>query len=233
MGVLVRCSGSRPAPGGSATASADATGRHGDGSGYVAGAIAAFLVGAGPASAEPVTLGGITFSDERCGFVIRGGRGSGTVEDPFVVVEEIDDDGPAVLVIRGLDEVAAGGGLGGGPVGGFALVKEVTNATGEAWSSFELELREDLRHPSTYEDGLSFAQALPDLRRFTADRFRTVRRIDEPLDAIEFGDGVVRPGETVRLTLTITDYTPVPEFYLLQQREGNIARLGREHRPAG
>src|SRR4051794_4577367 len=94
MGGLGRCSGCRPAPGVSAAAWASPTVRAGGGSGYAAavGAVAALLAGSAPTSAEPVTLGGITFSDERGGFVIRGGRGSGTVEDPFVVVEEIDDD---------------------------------------------------------------------------------------------------------------------------------------------
>ena len=172
-----------------------------------------------------MTLDGITFSDEKGGFTIRGGSGRGTLDDPFVLREEITDDGPAVLVIRGLDRRLAEG-PGSQPVGWFELVKVVTNETGRLWTSFELELREDLAHPSTYDDGLSFAQGLPDfLGRFTADRFRHVRRIDEPLDAVEFSDGLVQPGGAVRVSMVVTDYTPVPEFFLIQRREGQIAAL--------
>jgi hypothetical protein len=193
----------------------------------------AFLA-AGPAAADPVTLDGITFSDERGGLVIRGGSGRGTLEDPFVLREEITDDGPAVLVIRGLDRHVGGEGPDSRPVGWFALVKVVTNATGRPWASFELELREDLARPSTYDDGLSFAQGLADLdSRFVADRFRRVRRVDEPLDAVEFSDGLVRPGEAVRVTVVVTDYTPIPEFYLLQRREGQVADLPPFRPPRG
>ena len=172
-----------------------------------------------------MTLDGITFSDEKGGFTIRGGSGRGTLDDPFVLREEITDDGPAVLVIRGLDRRLAEG-PGSQPVGWFELVKVVTNQTGRLWTSFELELREDLAHPSTYDDGLSFAQGLPDfLGRFTSDRFGRVRRIDEPLDAVEFSDGLVQPGGAVRVSMVVTDYTPVPEFFLIQRREGQIAAL--------
>ena len=52
-----------------------------------------------------------------------------------------------------------------------------------------------------------------------------MRRIDEPLDAVEFSDGLVQPGGAVRVTMVVTDYTPVPEFFLIQRREGQIAAL--------
>lgn len=191
----------------------------------LAAACALAALAAGPAAADPVTLDGVTFSDERGGFTIRGGSGRGTLEDPFLLREDITDDGPAVLVVRGLDRHLAEG-PGSQPVGWFALVKVVTNQSGRPWTSFELELREDLAHPSTYDDGLSFAQGLPDfVGRFTSDRFRHVRRIEEPLDAVEFSDGLVRPGETVRVSMVVTDYTPVPEFFLIQRREGQVASL--------
>jgi len=44
---------------------------------------------AASAQAAPVTLAGLTFSDEMGGLVLHGGRGSGTTADPFVLVEEI------------------------------------------------------------------------------------------------------------------------------------------------
>ena len=186
-----------------------------------------FLVGTGPAGAEPVTLSGITFSDELGGIVIRAGAGKGTSDDPFVLHEEINDDGPAVLVVRGLDARPGEERLGTQPRAGFALVKVVTNRTRRDWHVFELELRETLEHTSPYEDGLSFAQATPASRPFTADRFRSLRRTDEPIDAVEFDDGLVRPGETVTVSAIITDYTPAPEFYLLQRRDGPVAGVQR------
>ena len=183
---------------------------------------------AGPAGAEPVTLSGITFSDELGGIVIRAGAGRGTTDDPFVLHEEINDDGPAVLVVRGLDARPGEERLQSQPRAGFALVKVVTNRTRRDWHVFELELRETLERTSPYEDGLSFAQATPASRPFTADRFRSLRRVDEPIDAVEFADGLVRPGETVTVSAIITDYTPAPEFYLLQRRDGPVAgvRIG-------
>jgi hypothetical protein len=183
------------------------------------------------APAAPVTLEGITFSDELGGVVLQGGRGRGTPSDPFVLVEEITDDGPAVLVVRGLRD-QLGETLRGPGQMGFSLRKIVTNRTARIWHSFELELRERLEQPSSYEDGLSFGQATAATRLFTADRYRIVQMEDEPLDAVVFADGAVRPGETVTVSLTVTDYTPAAEFFLLQRRESPSAGLG-VGRPGG
>lgn len=190
------------------------------------GAIAALLLSwmAPPAAAAPVTLRDITFSDELGGVVLHGGSGSGTEGDPFVLIEDITDDGPAVLVVRGLR------GRVGQPLAeqrqlGFWLRKVVTNRTSRTWQSFELELREQLDKPSTYEDGLSFGQATPGRRPFASDRYATAELTDEPLDALVFADGQVPPGTTVTVDLLITDYTPTDEFYLLQRREAPVASL--------
>ena len=191
----------------------------------VAAVLALLLPGA--ASARPITLAGLTFSDELGGIELHDGWGTGTSSDPFVLVEEIRDDGPAVLVIRGMRSR-----LGDAPDArfqmGFVLRKIVTNATNRPWHVFELELREQLEHTSTYEDGLSFGQATHQQRPFTSDRFASVRMQDEPYDAVEFSDGLVQPGEQVTVTAAITDYTPQDEFFLLQRRESPIAALGRE-----
>lgn len=190
-----------------------------------------------PAGADPVTLpGGLTFSDELGGVVIRAGRGSGTAADPYVLVEDITDDGPAVLVVRGLDGRSADRLKAADPRPGFTLVKVVTNRTARDWHVFEMELRETLERTSPYEDGLSFAQATPANRPFAADRFGSLRRVDEPIDAVEFADGLVRPGETVTVSAVVTDYTPAAEFFLLQRRDGPVATLapggpGRAPRP--
>ena len=111
------------------------------------------------AAARPVTLAGITFSDELGGVVLHDGWGSGTTDDPFTLVEEITEDGPAVLVVRGMKSR-----LGDAPDGrfqhGMVVRKIVTNATTHDWMVFELELRETFERTSSYEDGLSFGQAL-------------------------------------------------------------------------
>ena len=188
------------------------------------------LLTACPVAARPITLAGLTFSDELGGVVLLDGWGSGIAADPFVLVEEINEDGPAVLVVRGMRAR-----LGDAPDArfqqGMVLRKIVTNRTSRPWHVFELELRETLERTSTYEDGLSFGQATRQQRPFAADRYGTVLMTDEPLDTVVFSDGLVRPGEVVTVTAAITDYTPQDEFFLLQRRESPIALL--QHRPPG
>jgi hypothetical protein len=176
-----------------------------------------------PLPAAPVTLEGITFSDEEGGFTILEGRGTGRPDDPFVIVEEIhDDQRPAILTIRGVGR-NLGNRLGGSPVIGFTLVKMVRNGTPRTWTSFEMELREIKTRPSPYDDGLSFAQAQGAERIYRSDRFSAAFQTDEPLDAVSFTGGVVAPGEIVTLQVTITDYSPNWQFYLLQRRQVPLA----------
>ncbi len=183
----------------------------------------AIVVLGGTLRAEPVTLNGVTFSDEEGGFVILEGRGSGSTADPFVLVEEIfDDERPAILTIRGV-RASFGNRLGGQPVVGFALVKVVRNRTGRPWSSFEMELRELKSRPSPFEDGLSFAQAVGEMRLYRSDRFKAAWQTDEPIDAVTFYDGIVRPGEAVTMEIRVTDYSPNWQFYLIQRRQVPLA----------
>ncbi len=173
---------------------------------------------ASPAVAAPVTLEGLTFSDEEGGFVILEGRGRGTPEDPFVLVEEIyAEERPAVLTVRGLRR-GFGNRAGGDAAVGFVLVKIVRNRTSRVWTSFEMELREIKSRPSPLEDGLSFAQAAGPARLYRADRFREAWQTDEPLDAVTFYGGEVAPGDSVTFRVVITDYSPAWQFYLIQRR---------------
>ena len=177
---------------------------------------------AAPAGAEPVTLNGITFSDELGGFTIVAGSGSGAPDDPFVIVERITANQPAVLTIRGLTSSF------GNPVRtnhyvGFALTKVVVNATGRAWRSFGVELETRLGEHSTYLDGLSFGQEPRAARTISADRYRNTEVIDEPSDGVRFTRGTVRPGEQVVIRLVVTDNTPRPVFYLAQLRPEPMA----------
>ena len=187
-------------------------------------ALLALATSGAAALAKPITLAGITFSDELGGVVLHDGWGAGTQADPFVLVEEITEDGPAVLVVRGMRArgVATDDGQ---PRPGIVVRKIVTNATTRDWFAFELELRENLEVNSSYEDGLSFGQALAVPRPFSNDRYGRVQMTDEPLDAVVFSDGMVRPGEKLTVTVTITDYTPQDEFFFLQRRDSPVVFL--------
>lgn len=184
-------------------------------------ALSALLL-AGAALAAPVTVAGLTFSDEEGGLVLHDGWGSGTEEDPITLVEDITDDGPAVLVIRGMRR-PFGNRVGTDHAIGFVLTKIVRNLTGRPWHSFELELREQKSRPSSYEDGLSFGQALGDQRRFGSDRFTQLSQTDEPLDAVVFAGATIAHGEEVQVRVLVTDYSPNWQFYLLQRRDAPLA----------
>ena len=54
------------------------------------------------ASAAEFAAGGYSFSDELGGFRLLSASGTGTPDDPIVVVEEIAEAAPVVLVIRRL-----------------------------------------------------------------------------------------------------------------------------------
>jgi len=189
----------------------------------VLGWLLSFLVISIPASGAELTLGGLTFSDELGGVRLLEGSGSGTLDDPVVLVEEIVDFGPAVIVIRGM-HAQFGNRISSQHDVGFAITKVVTNATSQPWTLFTLELREKLEQESPFGDGLSFGQASKAGRPFLSDRFNTNLETREPYDGVQFYDGVVEPGETVVLNFVITDTTPRWQFYLMQKRDNNFVR---------
>ncbi len=187
-------------------------------------AMAAALLagGAPPAAAGTIILEGIAFSDELGGFVLVEGFGSGSLDDPFVLVEEITGDRPAIMTIRGLSP-AFGNRVGSHHAAGFALTKVVRNGTDQSWSAYNLELREIITAHSPYEDGLSFGQASEAGRPFTSDRYSAVTEHDEPYDGVSFSGGLVRPGETAVFSFVVTDALPKPLIFLLQKRAAPIA----------
>jgi hypothetical protein len=187
----------------------------------------ALAVGIGcglPAGAEPVSLDGLTFSDELGGFDIVKASGSGSLEDPFVLVEDLTADGPAILTIRGMSH-RFGNRIRSHHDVGFALTKIVRNRTKRAWSLFNLELREFLDRASPFGDGLSFGQASEAGRPFRSDRFTETLETTEPFDGVQFFGGVVEPGQTVAVSVVITDTTPTWQFYLLQTEDSPLAAL--------
>ncbi len=175
-------------------------------------------------SAKELSLGGLTFSDELGGVRLIEGWGTGTLDDPLVLVEEITDQGPAILVVRGM-QPQFGNRIRSQHDVGFALTKIVRNATELPWTLFNLELREAINRESPFGDGLSFGQATEAGRPFASDRFAESYEIREPFDGIQFSDGIVEPGETVVLQFVITDTTPRFKFYLMQKRDNNFVNV--------
>ncbi len=108
----------------------------------------------------------------------------------------------------------------------LAVIKIVINRTGRVWTGFDLELQEVPKQPSPYEDGLSFDQLGSfSGERFESDSFTNARRVSEPYDRVQYHGGAVDPGQAVRFNFYITDPTPKPEFFLLQEPQLLIAGI--------
>ena len=168
------------------------------------------------AGAEAWTTAGLTFSDELGGARLVGASGTGTRDDPIVLLEEISGAGPAVLVVRNgrtghLDVSPALGFL------GLSVVTVVANLGPWAWTGFDLELRRTLDQPSVYTDGLSFDQPQSFARIAKADRFAQTLQDDEPFDRIRFDGGTVDSQEYLRLDFDIVDVNGAAVFYLVQR----------------
>jgi hypothetical protein len=175
------------------------------------------------AGAASFTREGLTFSDELGGFRLVSVTGTGHLEDPFVVEEEIGGQGPAVLLITGLRS-DFGNRAGTQHLTGFAVVKRVRNLSNQVWRDFRMELRETMEHASPYGDGLSFGQAATG-RTVDSGSFRQIRAIDEPFDGLAFDDGDVPPGATADFRFLITDETPARRILLVQDLSPPSAAL--------
>jgi hypothetical protein len=183
-------------------------------------ALILFLI-ATPATAAPITVEGITFSDEQGGFSLRRVTGTGSLADPFVVVEDVTGSEPT-LVIRFLDN-HFGNRIGTRDPLGMALVKVVTNYSGTIWYGYRMEARKLLAQPSPDSDGLSLGQGWRARPPVVSSGFRHVRVIDQPHDAINFDDGRIEESQAVSFTFVLTDTLPTSEIFLLQQPETDIA----------
>jgi hypothetical protein len=168
-----------------------------------------------PAVAMEITQSGLTFSDDGGGFTLKGVTGSGSLDDPYVVVEEVTGPREAVLTISGLKGV--GNRIGSHHIAGIAMTKIVVNRSEDTWQNYQLELREVPTRHSPYEDGLSFAQNTVIAGAFTASSFPSMQRLDEPQDTLGFSGKSVSPGESAEFSFLITDMSPIGKFYLYQQ----------------
>jgi hypothetical protein len=181
-------------------------------------AVLAILLAFWPSTTRAATwkAGDFIFSDELGGFRLLSVTGSGTVSDPIVIKEEITELRPVTLIIRN----ARGAENRIIPQRSWmylAMIKVVINSTKRVWTAFDLELQQQITKPSIYSDGLSFDQFGSFDENFQSDSYAISRQVHEPYDRIRFLEGSVDPGATARFWFFITDPTPVPEFYLLQE----------------
>lgn len=174
------------------------------------------LLGAGPGDDGRWHAGGYSFSDELGGFRIRAVEGSGTRADPVILTQELSTSAAVVLVIRATGEVSRYAADERSGQGFLYMEIETINGSGLAWIEFEFELQEKRGQPSIYSDGLSFNQRDIGREQLGSNRFAAYDRKFEPYDRLLFQDGKVDPGESVAFRLLITDLTPQPEFYLVQ-----------------
>jgi hypothetical protein len=179
-------------------------------------AVAPLCLAAGGSAAETWTIGGMSFSDHPGGARLLAASGTGTRDDPIVLVEEIVGPGPAVLEVRN----GRTGHLDVSPATGFltlTVVKIIVNRGPWRWTGFDLELMTAPDQPSVYSDGLSFDQPQTFQRIARADRFLQTVQDDEPFDRIRFDGGQVDPAEYLRLDFDIVDVNGTAVFYLVQR----------------
>ncbi len=165
--------------------------------------------------ASPITVEGVVFSPGSDNLRLLSVSGTGRLDDPFTVVEEVTGQGEVILNIEVL-EAEFGSRIHTIHATGFALTKVVRNATDAPWDYFSLELEFTHGYGSDYFDGLSFAQASQANRPFRSDRFSRVDDIQEPRDVVRFTEGQVRPGEQASFSVAVT-YTGLrPNFSVVQ-----------------
>lgn len=170
------------------------------------------LTSAGPADDGRWYAGDYSFSDELGGFRILSIAGTGTKDDPIEISEELYSADPVTLVIRAAKPTTSDA----LPVGAFHLRVAAANKSGLPWIEFEFELQEIRGTPSDFYDGLSFDQINPNPAFISSDRFAEFDNRFESFDRLRFKNGHVDPRDRAQFKFFITDVTPVPEFYLLQ-----------------
>ncbi|MEQ1950681.1 hypothetical protein [Mesorhizobium sp. CN2-181] len=162
------------------------------------------------------TAGAYSFSDEMGGFIIESVSGKGTHGDPVVLTETLNSSSPVTLVIRSVWPIR--------PFDSAALYDNgvlymrivARNGSGQGWVEFEFELQELLHKASVFGDGLSFDQRSLRKDNISSDTFAEFSRDFEPYDKLLFRHGKVDPGKSAGFSFLITDFTPRPKFYLVQ-----------------
>jgi hypothetical protein len=184
-------------------------------------ALILFLAAASPATAASITVEGVTFSDERGDFILLDVTGTGSLTDPFVVVEDVTGSEP-VLVIRFPNE-RFGNRIGTRNLLGMAIVKLAINHSGTTWYGYWIEPRTIPSQSSPDSDGLSLGQGWSARPSMASNDFRHVRVVDHPYDALDFDDGRVEEGQTAVFEFVLTGSIWRSEIFVLQAQEIRIA----------
>lgn len=169
------------------------------------------------ARADIWQAGRFSFSDELGGFSITGVSGTGTRQNPYYIRQTFHTASAATLVIR-INEMGNVAKLPNNNITHTAihLQLEIVNNSNLGWIGFGFELQEIRDKPSTYGDGLSFDQLARRKSHVTSNRFARFEDQFEPGDRLVYTDGAVNSQTSVTMNFVITDFTPVPEFYLFQ-----------------
>lgn len=157
--------------------------------------------------------GNYSFSDELGGFAIRAIAGKGTRDDPIVIDQELYSASPVTMVIRAHRFLPDAGDLSSSAL---FLRTNITNAGGQGWIEFQFELQEILGRASIFSDGLSFDQRQEETKLIRSTLFANFSRDFEPYDQLRFINGKVDSGETASFSFALTDFTPRPTFYLVE-----------------
>jgi hypothetical protein len=178
-------------------------------------AIGLCVANIGAAESDPIKQEGLVFSDELGGFRLLSVTGTGSIADPFVIVEEIAGDRAVALLITGLTR-DFGNRVGTQHVVSFAMRKIVVNRSDRVWRHYQMELREVPTRRSPYEDGLSFGQNSELGLAYVASNFPDRQRFDEPEDTLGFGGATILPGERAEFSFIVSDMSPIFKIYLFQ-----------------
>ncbi len=187
-------------------------------------ALALLLAPAGGASAgddgnrafpNVLSAGSYSFSDELGGFRLLSANGSGTADDPFVLIPELESASPVTMVIRATKPIRPFADPRQFATGFLPIHLEVVNNSALPWVEFGFELQEHLGMASLFGDGLSFDQRITDSKSISSDHFRSFSRNFEPYDRLLFREGDVNHLDTATFRFLITDFTPRWEFFLV------------------
>ena len=128
--------------------------------------------------------------------------------------------------------------IGSQHVMGMAITKIAINHTGAPSTGYRVELRTAPDTPSTYGDGLSFAQGWAKKPPLSFSNFTNIQETDEPYDAIDFDQGRVEVDKAVELRFLHHRHDPeagdLPapgtgaqrRLHLAAKRHGEVLRRG-------
>jgi hypothetical protein len=134
-----------------------------------------------------------------------------------ITINEVWDTNTAMNVVLRISDFDSG-------LQAFTVVKNITNNTGGTFGSFQMELLRSDMSNSPDNDGLSFNQFdRPPIAR-TSDKFSMVMADEfNDRDFLNFTNGSVLSGETVRFTFGLTDRRGTSDPFFLSQNSNFAA----------